>query len=356
MAIITPPGYQQASSYAAADDRRNITTALAQRSILDLVNTGARGGWVAGKLPAWSASGWNVTVGPGVGVVENGFASNAGEYTVFQTANQLLTHTASSGTLNRIDVVGVQVDDAYYSGILNDANLVIIQGTPVAGTPTSPALPATFLPVYSASIPAGSSTPTISDLRKSTVAAGGVNPVVWATQAGDIGGFNGEQRWNPNTGALEYWNSGASAWRGTPTSFRPPTTRDAVHNQSFTLTALSTVGQIAHCAIPDPGWPYDLVVSGHCGGISLSVLGRLAITLDNVNQWSVTPIAVGYTTQGYGIWEACIPAYCTAGDYGAFTGAHTAYLSMALVAGTTSSFNVSSDNSDMTLTVQVYPR
>jgi hypothetical protein len=296
MSVVSPPGYQQASSYAAADDRRNIVSAMAQRSIRDTFNTGARGGWVVGKLPSWSASGWAVTISPCTGVVENTFASNAGEYVTLNTANQLLTHTSSSGTLNRIDIVGCVVDDAFYSGTLNDAKLEILQGTAVSGTPSAPAIPNTFLPIYQASIPAGSSTPTITTMVKVTTAAGGV-PIITTAQLADPGGFVGEMRGiqvatSPFPTVLYSYYGSDSLWHGIQSvdGFAQAWQNGT---SNITLAAWPTYTALITVTIPDPGFAYYLQCGAQAqvsigsawsiGGSTNPPLTDLQITLTSVS-------------------------------------------------------------------------
>src|SRR5262245_60135897 len=101
----------------------------------------ARGGFLPGqasRVANFSMVNWDVTVGPFAAVVENTLAAQAGEYIVLNTSNTVVTVTASSPTTNRIDIIGVRVQDAFYSGALNQGDVVIVQGTPTAGTPSDP--------------------------------------------------------------------------------------------------------------------------------------------------------------------------------------------------------------------------
>lgn len=265
MSVITPPGFLQASSYAAADLRRNSVTSLMQRSLRDLTHQGGQGGYTPGRAPAWSLSGFALTVGPFGGFVENGFATDSGEYPVFNTANQLLTFAGSSPTQGRIDLVGVQVDDAFYSGTLNDANLVIIQGTPSSGTPSPPSTPATYLPLLSASIAASSSTAILTGLRKIVPAAGGIPPMIDA-QAADVGAFVGAYR-SFDTGGLSglprnlLGGFGSdSLWHGVG-RFRLPRPTPSFGATANATVAVNVQQVIASVTIPDPGFAYYICAS-----------------------------------------------------------------------------------------------
>lgn len=335
MAVVTPPGYLQASSYSAADDRRNIVTALAQRSLKDTFNTGARGGWVVGKLPSWTVSAWAVTVSPCTGVIENTFATNAGEYVALNVANQLLTHASSSGTLNRIDIVGAVVDDAFYSGSLNDAKLEIVQGTAVSGTPTAPTLPNSFLPVYQASIPAGSSTPTITTMVRATSAAGGT-PIITTYQLADVGAFIGERRGVLTTGlpfpsVLYSYYGSDGAWHGEQTIAFPRPAQTG----SGSLASGSTA-TVASLAIPDPGFPYHIEAGGgyawtNSAGAGIGAMGAYAsVQVDSavMNTNVITQNFQGNYTASSGSTNIsnALPmnsAHLVAAGY---TGTHTVYL------------------------------
>jgi len=75
------------------------------------------------------------------------------------------THAAADGTNPRNDLVGVKIEDAFYSGSTKQATPVIITGTPAA-SPVDPAVPANYLPCARVRVGAGASTlGTITDLR-----------------------------------------------------------------------------------------------------------------------------------------------------------------------------------------------
>src|ERR1051325_4428578 len=117
MAIVNPAAFIQAGSYSALSDRLHITSCrfLPTTSTTD---TTARGGFLMGqtnRMANYSMTNWDVTVGPLAAIVQNTFATNGGEYTVLNTANVVVTVTASSPTTNRIDIIGVRVQDAFYS-------------------------------------------------------------------------------------------------------------------------------------------------------------------------------------------------------------------------------------------------
>lgn len=295
MSVINPPGFLQASSYSAADLRRNAVTIAMQRSLNVPTHLGAQGGYLPGRFATWSISGFNLTVTPFAGIVENGFGTDQGDYPVYNTANQLLTFAGSSPTQGRIDLVGTQIEDAFYSGTNNDGNLVIIQGTPSSGTPVAPAAPATFLPLLQASIPAGSSTPTITDQRKIVPAAGGIAALI-NSQSADAGAFTGAYRNVDTAGSgnlprnvlAGYGSDGA--WHAA-NGWRMPRPTPTFGNTAAASIAVGVVQTIASVTIPDPGVPYWVVASAsllvHKSATDLNIMAFSTtglITIDTTSQ------------------------------------------------------------------------
>jgi hypothetical protein len=287
VAVSNPPAFLQAGTYPASLDRLHLISA-AYQPLIDTASVGkiaARGGILAGQ-PArrgnFSITGsWTIGVNPWIAVVPNGFAADAGDYSVIQSGNLSVVLTASSPTTNRIDIVGVRVQDAFYTGAVNAADLAVIQGTPTAGTPSDPALPASFLPLFRATVNANSSAPILADLRKSTVANGGINPIFSAEQPNN-GISVGEVQVIPVSGVypqrLRIWDG--TTWRGvSPFAFDVP-----AQSGSGTLPAGGNGAVIASLSVADPGFPYRLKASGQ---IPWAVIGG-ASTVDHTMWATVT--------------------------------------------------------------------
>lgn len=177
MTVINPVAFQQGGTYTARHDRLHLVTSVFSTN--DPSGFSARGGFINGRVPNYSnPAGWNITVGPFAAVVQNGFAALAGDYIVANPDNAGVVLTASSPTTNRYDIVGVRVQDNFYDGLgANTGNVVVVQGTPSAGTPSDPSLPLSFLPIMRAVVNAGSSAPVLQDLRVRTAPLGGLVPV-----------------------------------------------------------------------------------------------------------------------------------------------------------------------------------
>lgn len=266
MAVDNPPAFLQAGSYSASRDRLHLVSARHVPTTLNTTDAACRGGILgggAGRQANFNMTGWDVTVGRFIAVVENTFASQPGDYQVLNMASQVLTVTASSPTTNRIDIIGVRVQDAFYSGVLNQADLVVVQGTPAAGTPSAPTLPASFLPIVQVTVNANTSTGILADLRKRTGAMGSVY-APFTGQLADAGTMVGEAQLMPAAAPyparVRVWDG--TTWRGTTSyAFAMP-----AQTGSGTLPAGSAVGAvIVALAVPDPGYPYKLDVSGSMG-------------------------------------------------------------------------------------------
>lgn len=89
------------------------------------------------------------------------------------TAN--LAVTTAHGSLERRDIVFAKVNDDVIDGSgSRDAVFGIADGTPGSGTDAS--IPTGSVPLARVTVPAGSSTPSITDIAPRTVAAGGIIP------------------------------------------------------------------------------------------------------------------------------------------------------------------------------------
>ncbi|MCX3061873.1 hypothetical protein [Streptomyces beihaiensis] len=147
-------------------------------------------------------------------------AISQGAYPLAMPVYTDLTFADGDAQYGRIDLVVLRVyDNAYDSSGKTEATVEIVQGTPAAA-PTAPAAPALSLPLYEVSVPAGTSAGTggiawqagaLTDLRATTVAAGGILPAY-----GDTGNGAYPGQYRDNQGVLERWDG--SAWQ----PYQPP--------------------------------------------------------------------------------------------------------------------------------------
>lgn len=314
MVLTNPPGYLQAGTYDAAKDRQYLVTSHYYKSGTD--NSRCRGGilpdTVERSAPI-SVSGFNVTIGPFRAIVANNFAAFAGDYIVASPNSEMRTMTGSSPTTNRIDMIGVIVRDAFYSGAANDCDVVIIEGTPSAGTPAEPTVPSNFQTFYRLQLNANATTPIVTDLRQRTSHIGGSIPI-FDNQMGQGGVNFGEHRVFPAAGVMPHRNvmwGMDGVWHG-----MTPFTVDL---GGWVLTSSPSNRAIANVVIPNPGYPYKLL-------FSINVYAGF----DGMNGWNFRMrdgVGSGGTIQAQGAWETREPS-------NAFTGTN----SIAVVGGNGKSF------------------
>lgn len=301
--ILSPPAYLQAGTYDAVKDRQYLVTNRFYKSGSD--NARCRGGLLP-DLSTWSApisiSGFQVTIGPFRAVVANNFAASAGDYLVTSTANEVRTITGSSPTTNRVDAIGVIVRDAFYSGADSNADVVVIEGTPSAGTPAAPAIPSNMQVFYYLTVNANSTAPVVNDQRQRTSHIGGSIPV-FPHQMGQGGTNPGETRIFPASGSAPprhaFWGEDG-LWHGM-TTFN-------IEFGAWVLTSSSANRIIATATIPDPHYPYklDFGVLVHAG-------------FDGLAGWHVTArdgTGSGGTIYARGAWETRDPDNAFTGTYG----------------------------------------
>ena len=295
MAMTTPPGFLQAGSYSAALDRQYSTNHHFQPKGGD--PSRCKSGIIPGP-DAWSASitvaGMNVTISPFRCVIENNNASAAGDYKGTSITSETRTLANASTTLNRIDVIGVRVRDAFYSGTDNDVDVVVLPGTAVAGTPAPPAIPNGYMELYRLTVNANATSPTVTDMRKRI---GPIGAPYWPFpgQVVDSGVFYGENQFLPASGAIpirqRVWGQDGQ-WHGL-TSY-------GLDMGSWVITSSTADRIIASLSVADPGYPYRLFWSGavHAG-------------FDGTNGWNFVTRQgtsnAGTPMGGIGAWETRDP-------------------------------------------------
>lgn len=358
MAVDTPPAFLQAGSYSASRDRLHLISARHLPTALNTTDIAARSGILggqSGRQANFSMTNWDVTVGRFIAVIENTFASQPGDYQVFNLASQVLSVTPASTTTNRIDIIGVRVQDAFYSGALNQADLVVVQGTPAAGTPADPALPASFMPIVRVTVNANTSTGILTGMRKRTATMGSLY-VPYTEQLSDIGTMSGEAQYLPAAGVypprVRVWDG--TAWRGVASyQFDKP-----AQVGSGTLTTGGNGVTIMSVSVADPGYAYKLQVGGSIdwaviAGSTPNQLMGASITLDST-VYNVGEIIRGFAMSssiGAGFNQPTVTA--ASSPTGTLTGAHTIRLMARNFGG--SSYTIPPASPATTLSVELIP-
>lgn len=285
MTVLTPPGYVQGGTYTAKLDRVYLATL---GNIANLAATfSARQGFFGGRVPTYAnPSGMNVTISACGGIVANTFASASGDYLFANDATVQVTPAASSPTQNRHDIIGFQIkDNLFDSSGLNTAVPAIVQGSNSAGTPSDPALPASFIPVLRAVINATVTSPTLQSMIRKTTADGGLLRVASVTERAEITGYEGLQIYREDRDWVEIHDG--TAWRVADLAICTSTAdRDSAVTNPRT-------GQLAVTTDTDTLWTYDGATSAwlQVGG-ARAPRGLLAPPVQSVSDVGLSTTAV----------------------------------------------------------------
>lgn len=201
-------------------------------------SNGVIGGSIGGVRPGdpslkVALSGMSISVAAGIAAVA---WFGQGVYEVSNLNTWTGTVAAAHASLQRVDLVYLRVwDNAVDASGQNKADIVYLAGTPGSGT--LPTLTGTQinLPLAQITVPAGSTTPSVQDLRPWAIAPGGI-----AQSSSPTGGiYDGQYRDNPATGTLDRWNDSSSSWvpyaraLSSPQTWSPTFTNLTLGNGSY---------------------------------------------------------------------------------------------------------------------------
>ncbi len=159
MAIRTPPSWLQNGSHPAENDRLTTQALWATTGIIKSTSMAVSQNSPAG-MSIIVASGWAAIVGT--------TQANMGTYVAYNDANNVISVNTADPTNPRIDIVCATVQDAYYTGSLNDVILQVVAGTP-AGSPVAPALPANSIELARLAVGAGVTSITNANITDTRV-------------------------------------------------------------------------------------------------------------------------------------------------------------------------------------------
>lgn len=214
MTVLNPPAdMQNRTDHTAQVDRLALQLMLAGKA----TSFGTYGGVRITdgndlKVTQNTGSDMNVKVAAGQAAVPGTENTFQGTYCVANDANVTLAIAASHATLNRIDIVVLQILDQFYSGGSSLAQLAVVTGTP-AGSPVAPAAPNNSITLAQVSVAAASTAvvnANITDTRPVLSALGGVIAVKSTTApANPVAGET--VIWESDTGAVRIWDG--TNWR-----------------------------------------------------------------------------------------------------------------------------------------------
>ncbi|MFI8827090.1 hypothetical protein [Streptomyces sp. NPDC053431] len=200
------------------EDTRIALSALLTPSSASATTPGLRSrpGIVPGGFALTGTSPMQCTIGTGRAVIQ-GDETAQGAYMIAVTAPETLTIPDGDPQYGRIDVVELAVlDDAYDKSGATEAVIRLVKGTPAATPAVPPSGPGSVFPLYTISVPAGTSAGTggiswtsgaVTTKHYPMTALGGIMPT---------SGFNGAYvgQYRDVSGLLQRWDG--TAWISYP--------------------------------------------------------------------------------------------------------------------------------------------
>jgi hypothetical protein len=159
MTVRTPPSWLQNGSHPAENDRLTTQALWATTGIINSASL-----LVTQNTPA----GLSVVVNSGWAAIVGTTQSNMGTYVTYNDASVVLSLNTADPTNPRIDRVCVTVNDAYYTGSLNNVVIQVVAGTP-ASSPVAPTLPANSISLATVAVGAGATAITNANITDTRV-------------------------------------------------------------------------------------------------------------------------------------------------------------------------------------------
>jgi hypothetical protein len=159
MTVRTPPSWLQNGSHPAENDRLTTQALWATTGIIKSDSLLVHENTPAG-LSVVVDSGWAAIVGT--------TQANMGTYVTYNDASVVLSLNTANPTNPRIDLICATVNDAYYTGSLNNVVIQAVAGTP-AGSPVAPALPANSITLATVAVGAGATAITNANITDTRV-------------------------------------------------------------------------------------------------------------------------------------------------------------------------------------------
>jgi len=298
MTLRTPPSWLQNGSHPAENDRLTTQALWATTGIIKDTSLAVTENSPAG-MSVRVAAGWAAIVGT--------TQANMGTYVGYNDDTVVLGVTTANPTNPRIDRVCMTVNDAYYTGSLNNVVLQVVAGTP-AGSPVAPATPANSISLATVAVAAGATALTnanITDTRVLTTTnipeVGDISAVVAGTGLSG-GGSSGSVTLSINTAVTADLTTAQTLTNKTLTSPLINLGINAQTGTSYTtvladngkLTTLTNASAIAVTIPPNSSVAYPVgaqINMAQLGAGQVTVSGGAGVTVVSTGATAASPKA-----------------------------------------------------------------